>query len=785
MVGCEGFVAFSKTEVEQSIPDRFFAQVRHHGDCLAVRATDRDFTYAELDRESNRVANAILALRGDAAEPVILLLSQGAALVAAILGVLKAGKFYVPQDAALDKSSIRRVIEESGAFLVLTDQNNRRLANELAGSKRTVLDIEQLKESLSTDAPGLSIAPDFPAYIYFTSGSTGRPKGVVDNHRNVLHNIMRYTNSLEIGPNDRLSLLQASYFSGAVSSLFCALLNGAAVFPFDLRKAGTGEMRAWVKREKLTMFHSVPVIFEQLVSGGNKFPHLRVIRLEGDQTLVKHVHLFQQRFDRSCQLVNGLGTTETGLVRQFFIGKGTELPTDSVPIGYPVEDMEIGLLDDAGEFIENGAIGEIVVRSRFLATGYWQRGDLTASAFANDPEGGDYRMYRTRDMGRFLADGCLVYCGRKDFQIKFQGQRIDPTAIESALMSIPGITDAVVTVSKGKIDVGEQLVAYVVTADDRSPTTGTLRSELSGLLSNHSIPRRYVILDDLPRDSNGKVSRRALPSPGRERPSLDADWVEPETPLEKLVVNCFSEVLGIDGIGLHDSFHDLGGDSLRAVTLASIVEKKFSRRVPTELLMSEFTVSKLCELVQSQERSECLVPLNNEGTESPLFLFHSYNGFVLDYRNLAAQLHINRPIFGIEFTGKPDGYPVDSGLEELASYYLESIREIQPCGPYLLGGQCFGGLIALEVTQQLRRQGEKTDRLLLIDTPLYRGYLARMTGRFSSHLDWLLASSVSPAEKISYIVTRLKSAGEIVMMMIWRRLHLRPEKAVRPFRFLA
>jgi non-ribosomal peptide synthetase component F len=244
---------------------------------------------------------------------------------------------------------------------------------------------------------------------------------VFDNHRNVLHNVMRYTNNLEIGARDRLSLIESCSYSGTVSSLFSALLNGAAVCPFDLQGQGIARLASWIGRERITIFHSTPTIFEQLLATDREFDGLRMIRLEGDRAELRQISLFQSRFGAECVLVNGLGLTEAGIVRQFFVTPQTKVDGDVVPIGQAVEDMAISLVDSEGDDVEQGSVGEITIRSKYLACGYWKRPDLTEAAFLPDPNGGDTRIYRTGDLGRMHADGCLDYIGRKDFRAKVRG----------------------------------------------------------------------------------------------------------------------------------------------------------------------------------------------------------------------------------------------------------------------------------------------------------------------------------------------------------------------------
>lgn len=764
------FIPFPPSEIEQSMPERFDQQVRRYPDRLAVKSQGRSFTYAILDETSNRIANAILNIRDSVEEPVVLLVRQGANLVAGIMAVLKSGKLYVPQDSAMPTSSIRRVLDDCCAPLILTDDQNTKLSAELAGS-RSVLNIDQIGRDVTASPPEVAVPPDRAAYIFYTSGSTGTPKGVVDNHRNVLHNIMRYTNNLEISSRDRLSLVQSCSFSGSVSSLFCALLNGAAIFPFNLRRTSAKEWAAWVNRERLTIFHSVPTIFQQLVLTGNSFPSLRIIRLEGDQATRKHVDLFQKQFNENCLLVNGLGTTETGIIRQFFINYNTQLKSAAVPIGYPIQDMEICLLDDNGQQVPDGGLGEITVTSRYLATGYWQNPELTERAFTHDANGSDLRTYRTGDMGILSEDGCLTYCGRKNFEIRLRGQRINIAAIENALTVIQGIEDAAVSTYNHNHGV-EHLVAYIVAPDGPPPTVNFLRQRLSEEFPNHEIPTRYIVLSSLPLDPNGKIKRSALPAPGSERPHLDQEYVEPGTSSEKSLAGCFSDILGIEEIGINDNFYDLGGDSLKAVELAMLIEQRLTTEVRSEMFFERFTVADVCKSIGRQEQSNDLIVLQAKGTETPLFLFHGPGDSLWGSRKLATKLRPDRPVYGLHFTGNPKGFPVYPDIKDLAAHYLRQIQAVQPVGPYLLAGQCFGGLLAFEAARQLRAQKQEIAQLILIDTPCIIGPMARIAHRFSIRRNLYNMSSMPLRKAVGYLAARFRNLAQYVVTISWHRIAL-------------
>lgn len=567
------FLEFRKEEIEQSIPARFEQQAHGNSGRLAVKTDRCQLTYSELNQAANQVAHSILSRLGAGSEPVSLLLDDPALLIVAILGVLKAGKFCVPLDPLYPKTRNQRVIDDSKARCILTDSACVDLAREMAGEGRSWIELDGNKSSLCSDSGsgdiGLPVSPDDFAYVLYTSGSTGEPKGVIQNHRNVLHFIMNYTNGLHVSPEDRLSLLYTWTNSAAAMDTFAALLNGAALFPFRLREEGTRRLGQWLIAEGITIYHSVASVFRSFVSGlsGREgFPALRLIDFGGEPVHKTDVEEYKEHFSPDCVLVNGFGTTEINVIRQFFIDKNTEITGALVPVGYQVEDSNVLLLGTSGEEVRLGDEGEICVESPFLAVGYWGRPELTNAAFSPSPRGGGRRIYHTGDLGRMEPDGCLTHLGRKDTQVKIRGHRVETGEVEVALRSMFGMEEAVV-VARDYGNGGQRLVAYLVPGKQPKPTPNTLRSGLASLLPDFMIPSTFVMLDRLPRTPNGKLDRQALPAPETCRPNLETAFVAPRTALERMLADIWVDVLKVQDIGVHDNFFELGGDSLLAAQI--------------------------------------------------------------------------------------------------------------------------------------------------------------------------------------------------------------------------
>jgi amino acid adenylation domain-containing protein len=597
------FVEFKIEEVEQSISQRFEKIVTKYSDRIAVKSSNHTLTYDELNQAANRIAHAILERTGEEDEPVTLLLEHGTDAIAAILAALKAGKIYVPLDPSHLQARSRYIFEDAQASLIVANNKTFSTAMDLARSRCQLINIDQIDSGLLTENVGRFLPPDTPACILYTSGSTGRPKGIVQNHRNLLHSTMNYTNGLHISIDDRLSLFHSCSFSGSVYNLFGALLNGAALLPFDLKEKGVNQLGNWLAQEEITICHSVPTAFchaVQALDGREHFAELRVIHLSGTPVSKGAVELYKSHFSPECIFVHRMGITETGTIRSYFMDKATPFDGTTVPLGYPEDDKEVLLLDDSGENIRHNCIGEIAVKSRYLSLGYWRRPDLTAAKFFPHPNGGDERIYLTGDLGRMAADGCLIHLGRKDFQVKVRGYHVDVSEIETALLEHAAIKEAVVV--GREIHTGDsQLVAYFVPTGQPGATVTELRMFLKERFPDYMIPSAFVLLGALPHTPNGKVDRPALPALERTRPELNTAYVAPRTPVQAELAEIWNDVLSLERVGIEDNFFDLGGHSLAATRLISQVIKKFQLEIPIKALFDAPTVADMAEIISQHQ----------------------------------------------------------------------------------------------------------------------------------------------------------------------------------------
>jgi amino acid adenylation domain-containing protein len=580
------FIEFRREEVEQSISDRFEEVVRRYPERIAIKTRDEMFTYEELNHAANRIAGTILANCRESDAPIVLFLEKGAALIASILGVLKAGKIYVPLTVSYPSKRIVSILGDCQPRLILTNRKNFTVMKEVAQNRATLVDVDDIESHLSVNNPRLPVAPDALAYILYTSGSTGEPKGLLQNQRNVLHNTMCYTNRLHLCADDRLTLLHSCSYGASINNLFGALLNGGALFPFDVEEEGIVQLPEFVRHERITIYHSVPMVFRNFVSnitGEENFPDLRIIHLSGAPASRKDVELYRKNFSSHCVFVHRLGSTESNSVFFHFVDKNDEIASHIVPVGYPVEDKKVLLLDENGAEVEINGVGEIVVKSRFLSPGYWRDPSRTQSLFSPDPDGGDERLYRTGDLGRMCPDGCFEHLGRVNNRVKVRGHRIELTEVELALMAVEYINEAAVVLRDDKEN-ENRLVAYIVPEGKTSLTVTTIRDALRQSLPEYMIPSDFVFLDALPLTPNGKLDREALPDPSQSRPALDTSFVVPKTTVEKQLTQIWAEILAKDCVGIDDNFFDLGGHSL----LASQILSRIQHLSDVELTLNAF-----------------------------------------------------------------------------------------------------------------------------------------------------------------------------------------------------
>ena len=599
----KSFVSFSRAEVEQTVPQRFKQQAHKYPNNIAVKTRRGQLTYDELNRSANRLAQAI-GQRSYNNNPVALLLAHDAPAIVAILGVLKAGKCFVPIDLSLPRARIQYILDDSEATLVVANSEALLLAKDVLGGSRSLLNLDQLDTWLSAEDPLTPGAADNISCIIYTSGSTGLPKGVLHTHRNELHNVMHHTNSLCLRSEDRLTLF-GSYSTGqGLQDIHCALMNGATLCPWKLKSDGFSGLSDWLIQERITIYHSAATVFRHFVRNlreREKFADLRIVRLGSEHVTWKDVETYKRHFSKDCLFVNALSSSETKTIRQHVINKDSQ-SFGIVPVGYTVEDMDVFIVDENDRQIGPNQTGEILVRSGYISPGYWKKPDLTSAAFLTSGSDPDMRIFRTGEWGRMASDGCLEHLGRKDAQIKIRGYRVETYETESALLKHPAV-DQVLVLSRENPIGDKFLVAYIVADPASSPTVSMLRKFLEQRIPNYMVPSAFVFLQSLPFTPNGKVDRAALPDPSAVRPVLDTPFVIPRDHQEHALANIWGEILALNELGVRDNFFDLGGTSILAMQLVFHVEKIFGAILSLKAFFESPTIDDLSRSISANRRS--------------------------------------------------------------------------------------------------------------------------------------------------------------------------------------
>ncbi len=686
-------------------------QVDRTPGAVALEWEEGTLTYRELDRRANRLAHRLRALGVEPETRVGLCVERSPGMLVGLLAVLKAGGAFVPLDPEYPGERLAFMIEDSGLRVLLSQPH---LARNLPELDIPVLGLED--GDGRDDRLERRLGPDQAAYVIYTSGSTGRPKGVEVAHRGVVNRLAWAQRAYPVTAADRVLQKAAFSFDFSVWECFAPLMAGARVV---LARPGGHKDPAYlvstIREHGITLVHFVPSMLKAFLAeeGIEECRSLRFV-FSGGETLPLDVQ--ETFFARvPATLRNQYGPTEITIDVADWVCRPGDPPRGSVPIGRPLANGAMLVLDDGLEPVPPGVAGDLYLGGPGVARGYRNRPDLTAARFIPHPfpsRSGE-RLYRTGDRARHFPDGTVEFLGRLDDQVKVRGFRIELGEVEAALLAHPALRAAAVAARRDPGAQEARLVAYVVPRGAEAPAAGELRGFLRQTLPDYMLPAAFVPLAGLPLTVNGKLDRRALPAPEEAARKTKAAPVPPRDELEGQLLTLWEEVLGLSPIGVQDDFHELGGHSLTAVRLTTRVEKAFGVRLPVSSVLEAATVERLASLLRRGQAPgrRPLVPLQTRGQGRPLFLVHPVGGNVFCYRDLARSLGSDRPVYGLQAV--PDGAP--ASLESLASFYLEAVREVQPEGPYLLGGWSLGGTIAYEMARQLEGAGEDVALLAMID----------------------------------------------------------------------
>src|SRR5579863_9199071 len=603
---------FARADIERTIPARFEQVVSHFSDHIALTGGDRTWTYRELNSQVNRIARAILHSAGAGPGCVAYLLDHSPDMVIATLAVLKAGKTYLAVHPAMPAPAQLEVMRDVAPQLLLTKANFESHALMLTDGSCPVLRLDEISERWRDQNLPAVTTPDDASTIFYTSGTTGQSKGVVKSHRAVLHRVWLSAQHDQITHLDRQSLLTHCSFSASESDIFGALLQGARVCVFDVAATGLAGFRTWIEEEKITLLHPPALLFRRFLAtleGHDLFPSVRLVALAGDVVLLADLEKWQRHFTKSCVVLHRFSTTETALLTVARIESGS-LPTAGfVPAGHAVADKMLMLIDETGVPVTTGETGELVVKSRYLADGYWRRPEETAAVFKPDPEVPGQRIYRTGDLGRFLADGNLVFLGRRDHQVKIRGYRVDIREVDSALLQLDEVRESA-TIARQEGD-EFRLISFVVLNDGSQFEPLALRESLRAYLPDWKIPARFHAIPVMPVTLTGKVDRQRLDaelrggglsaSSGAAAPAASPTPTAP-TSIEQELAEIWKTTLRLDAVGLDDNFLQLGGDSISMMMTVDRVEQQYGIRIAPAEFYQQGTIRRVAAHISNRPK---------------------------------------------------------------------------------------------------------------------------------------------------------------------------------------
>lgn len=686
-------------------------QVERTPDAVAVTDDDESVTYRELNARANRMA-AVLQQQG--AGPNVLVgicMDRSVNMVAALLAIVKAGAGYLPLDPYFPVQRLRHMMEDSGSSLLVTE---RRLRSTLPLFEGRVVCVE---EALSFGRPDANVhspvTPEDLAYVIYTSGSTGKPKGVQIRRRSLINLLWSMRAWLRFSNADQLLAVTTLSFDIAAVDTWLPLLVGAQIVLASREAAGDGAaLSALMERHDITFLQATPVTWQLLLDTG-------WLGRSTLQAVSTGEALPQQLAARLLSLVGRLwnlyGPTETTV---WSTGQVIESAAEPVAIGRPVANTMCYIVDRYLQPVPIGITGELYIGGDGVSIGYLNRPELTNERFLPDPFCADpaARMYRTGDVARFRADGVIECLGRTDHQVKIRGFRIELGEIEARLAECEGTSQCVVVARQ---DEGREkrLVAYIVPKPGATLVLSRLRDDLRTSLPEYMIPSSFVVLKTLPMTPNGKIDRAGLPSPDGGHLIATDSYRAPRDTVEFALLAVWAEVLGLERVGIDDSFFDLGGDSLASVAVLSKVLALFPGTQPSlAQLLQAPTVAQFAKVVGHAVPVDIVVKVRDgKPGRAPFFCIPGAGGNILSLRPLALEMPDDVPFYCLQAKGLDGSTPFVT-VEDTALYYADQIRRIQPSGPYHLGGGCYGGLVAFETARLLEAAGESVHLLALIDS---------------------------------------------------------------------
>lgn len=747
----------------------FLRQVVQRPTQLAVCTPKRRLTYLQVYRHACCIEAELLRCQVRPNELVAVMMEKGWEQVVAVLGIHFSGAAYLPIDPELPADRQRYLLEHGKANVVLTQSSVKSRLSVPAGIE--VFEIDRMNPSETYELNERTRQrPEDLAYVIYTSGSTGLPKGVMIDHRGALNTVLDINQRFSVGPDDRVLAVSRLSFDLSVYDVFGLLAaGGTIVMPAADLAYDANHWAELVLQEKVTIWDTVPALAQLLVDQAGKREllgdSLRLIMMSGDWIPLGLPDQIR-RVLPAANVVSLGGATEASIWSILYpIGK-VDPNWKSIPYGKPMLNQTFHVMNQALAPCPNHVPGSLYIGGIGLAKGYLHDEQKTNASFITDPATGE-RLYRTGDLGRFLPDGSIEFLGREDFQVKVQGYRIELGEIEARLQEYPGV-DLCIVIVREDTPGEKRLVGYVVAEPGMEVAPAKARDYLRSKLPEYMVPSAILLLEHFPLTPNGKVDRKSLPAPVRSADKDISSSGEVRDSLDLQLIKLWENVLHVNSVRPRDNFFDLGGNSLVAVRLFTEMRKLFGRSFSLSVLFQAPTVEKLADMIRKdgwKPRWHSLVPIHPVGSKPTFFCVHGGGGNVLIYRELARHLGSDYPFYGLQSQGLDGDSEYLTSTEAMAENYLREMRELQPQGPYYLGGFCMGGQVAFEIAQRLVRKGQQVNLLLVIDSHNFNGVplefslkdkLLHARQKIQFHSSNVLA--LDPKSRISYLIEKSRIA---------------------------
>jgi amino acid adenylation domain-containing protein len=684
------------------LPQLFERNASASPDAIAITAEGQQITFRDLNHRAETIADGLREAGVAEGCLVGVLLDRSPEMVAALLGIWKAGAAYLPLDPTAPMEQIAFMLEDAAPPFVLT---RKKYFDRTPGQR--LLDLDDLcARNRPSHNETVTVPEDRLAYVIYTSGSTGKPKGVGITHGGLANTVLAVGEDLALVPNDIVFACSTIAFDVACLEIFLPLALGAGLYLVEKDLAGDAGLRlAQVRASSATVMMGTPTMYRLLLEAGWQGDAKMQVVVGGE---VLPLNL-GTRLAGICRAVwNQYGPSETAICATRAKINGD---ADRITIGYPLPNVNIHLLDDHLQPVTRGSMGEIYIGGAGVAPGYLNRPDLNQARFVPDPRSGG-RLFRSGDLAIELADGRFDFLGRNDDQVKVRGFRIELGEIESALTRCEGLQAAVVRAIE--LEEGDRrLVAFVIGDENR---LGQWKQSLRRWLPHYMVPTEFIPLRSFPTTPSGKVDLQALDnmrlSAAGPIPMSDPS---PADPVEARLQEIWQKLLKLSTIGRDQDFFALGGHSLLAARMLAQIEQWSGAKLPHSVLVEHPTIHGLATYLQQSppDKWPALVTIQSGLSLPPIFIAHGLGGSLLSFIELAGALGPEQPVYGLQLPAFIDEHHAD--LRIIAANFVKQVRAIQPAGPYNLAGHSSGGLLVFEMACQITEQGETVALLALLD----------------------------------------------------------------------